>query len=306
MSATEQGDRLDDRSDSFVRDVNDSVGVKAAGQSNHHQPVFLCIVGGGKMGGALAGGMLKSGVVPPEHLVIVESTPDRREELAALLPAGVSIVGNIASLGDPVDGVILAVKPGDVESACRDIAALDRLPSRVLSIAAGITIDRLQSLLGTGIPIIRSMPNTPALIGAGVSALAPSSSCVEEDILWAEQILGAVGVTVRLGEEYLDAVTGLSGSGPAYIFLVAEALIEGGVSVGIDRSTAEILTSNTILGAARLWVETGEDPAALRAQVTSPGGTTEAGLAVLEEREVRLAFQDAVRSATSRSHELGK
>lgn len=275
-------------------------------QGDQRQPVHVCIMGGGKMGSALAGGILRSGVVLPEQLVVIESMPDRREVLVTLLPAGVLVAGDIVSLGYPVDGVILAVKPADVERACGDIAALDRLPSRVLSIAAGITIDRLQRLLGTGIPIIRSMPNTPALIGAGVSALAPSSSCTEEDVLWAEQILGAVGATVRLGEESLDAVTGLSGSGPAYIFLAAEALIEGGMSVGLDRATAEILVSNTILGAARLWLETGEDPAVLRVQVTSPGGTTEAGLAVLEEREVRAAIQDAVRSAALRSHELGQ
>ncbi len=279
---------------------------RVTSSSSPRQPLAdICIVGGGKMGSALAGGILGSGVVLPEQLVIVESMSDRREALSTFLPAEVLITGDIVSLERSVDSVILAVKPADMENACKDIAALDPHPSRMLSIVAGITIDRLQSSLRVDIPVIRSMPNTPALVGAGVSALAPSSDCTEEDILWAERILGAVGATVRLKEEYLDAVTGLSGSGPAYIFLVAEALVEGGVLVGLDRATAGTLVANTILGAARLWLETGEDPAALRAQVTSPGGTTAAGLSVLEQRAIRAAFQDAVQSATLRSRELG-
>jgi pyrroline-5-carboxylate reductase len=149
------------------------------------------------------------------------------------------------------------------------------------------------------------MPNTPALVGAGAAAIAPGSAAGEDDLAWAESILGAVGTVVRVPERLLDAVTGLSGSGPAYVFLMAEALIDAGVLVGLPRPTAVALATQTLLGAARLLAETGDTPEALRAAVTSPGGTTAAGLRVLESAGVRAALLDAVAAATERSKELG-
>jgi pyrroline-5-carboxylate reductase len=149
------------------------------------------------------------------------------------------------------------------------------------------------------------MPNTPALVGAGASAIAGGSSAGEADLDWAEAILGAVGVVVRVDEDHLDAVTGLSGSGPAYVFLVTESLIEAGVLAGLPRPVAELLARHTLMGSARLLLESGDDEAALRAAVTSPGGTTAAGLRVLEREGVRSALLDAVDAATRRSRELG-
>jgi pyrroline-5-carboxylate reductase len=150
------------------------------------------------------------------------------------------------------------------------------------------------------------MPNTPALVGCGAAAIAGGAGASDADLAWAEEILGAVGKVERVGEPLLDAVTGLSGSGPAYVFLVAEALIEAGVAVGLPRTVSEALTIQTLLGSARLLAESGERAEALRAAVTSPGGTTAAGLAALESRAVRAAFMEAVVAATDRSRELGR
>ncbi len=176
----------------------------------------------------------------------------------------------------------------------------------MLSIAAGVTIARLEAALAPGTPVVRAMPNTPALVGAGAAAVAAGSSAGERELAWAEAVLGAVGTVVRVPESLLDAVTGLSGSGPAYLFLVAEALIEGGVLAGLPRPTAVALATQTLLGSARLLAESDEGPEALRAAVTSPGGTTAAGLRALERGGVRSAFLDAVMDATERSRELGR
>jgi pyrroline-5-carboxylate reductase len=175
----------------------------------------------------------------------------------------------------------------------------------VLSVAAGVTTRAIESAAGRPLPVVRAMPNTPALVGAGASAISAGSTAGEEELAWAEEILGAVGVVVRVPESALDAVTGLSGSGPAYVFLVAEAMAEAGVLGGLPRDVAETLAFQTLLGSARLLIDSGDTPAALRAAVTSPGGTTAAGLRELERHGVRAAFLDAVMAATERSRELG-
>ncbi len=262
--------------------------------------VRLQIVGGGNMGEALLAGLLRAGWDEGD-VAVVERLAPRREELAAAYP-------DVRLLDAPeaAEGVILAVKPGDVDRAC---AAIGRVGAdRLLSIAAGTTIARLESNLAAapGIHVVRAMPNTPALVGQGASAIAPGTAADEDDLAWAETILGAVGRVVRVPETLLDAVTGLSGSGPAYVFLIAEALIEAGVLVGLPRDTAAILTIETLLGSARLLAETGDSPEALRAAVTSPGGTTAAGLSALEHAGVRAALLDAVVAATERAHELAR
>jgi pyrroline-5-carboxylate reductase len=201
------------------------------------------------------------------------------------------------------DGAVVAVKPGDVETACAALG--DAGCERVLSIAAGVPLARLEAALGGTMPVVRAMPNTPALVGSGAAAIAGGTSATDDDLDWAESILGAVGTVARVPEGLLDAVTGLSGSGPAYVFLVVEALIEAGVLAGLPRDVSTALTTQTVLGAARLLVETGDGPEALRAMVTSPGGTTAAGLRALESAGVRAAFLDAVMAATARSKELG-
>ncbi|MBW3668408.1 MAG: pyrroline-5-carboxylate reductase [Actinobacteria bacterium] len=253
----------------------------------------LVVMGGGRMGEALVSGLRAAGW---DDIVVVEKVAARREELNA---AGIKAVDEPV----PCDGLVVAVKPGDVEAACRAAAAAG--VHRVLSIAAGVTLAKLEAWLGGGVPVVRSMPNTPALVGAGAAAVAGGSSASDADVAWAEEVLSAVGTVVRVAEPLLDAVTGLSGSGPAYVFLVAEALTEGGVLAGLPRDTAATLAAQTLLGAATLLAQSTEGPEALRANVTSPGGTTAAGLRVLEGRAVRSAFIEAVQAAAERSRQLG-
>jgi pyrroline-5-carboxylate reductase len=256
----------------------------------------LTVIGGGKMGSALLGGLVAAGWGEEGPMAVVEPVEARRAELAAQFP-GVDVRTDVPSS----EGVVIAVKPGDVEHACRSVTDADR----ALSIAAGVRLANLESWLPDRAAVVRAMPNTPALIGAGAAAIAAGTRAGEADLEWAERILGAVGVVVRVGEPLLDAVTGLSGSGPAYVFLVAEALIEAGVLVGLPRPVSQTLAVQTLLGAARLLDESGEGAEALRAAVTSPGGTTAAGLRALENAGVRAAILDAVSAATERSRQLG-
>lgn len=250
------------------------------------------------MGEALLTGLLAAGWAEPADLGVVEQLPGRRADLQRRF-AGVAILEE----PEKADGAVVAVKPDDVERACAAIATAGC--GRVLSIAAGVPLARLERALGGHMPVVRAMPNTPALVGAGAAAIAPGAHASDDDLAWAESILSAVGVVVRVPEKLLDAVTGLSGSGPAYVFLVAEALIEAGVLAGLPRDVSVTLANQTLLGAARLLTETGDGPEALRAAVTSPGGTTVAGLRALEQAGVRAAFLDAVMAATERSKELG-
>ena len=259
----------------------------------------LAVVGGGKMGQALVTGLLQAGWASPEHLSVVEVAEARRAELLGQLP-GVDITADVPEC----EGAVVAVKPGDVPAACQALALVG--VGRVLSIAAGVPLVKLEGWLGDEVRVIRAMPNTPALVGAGAAAIAPGAAATEEDLAWAESILAAVGTVVRVPESLLDAVTGLSGSGPAYVFLLAEALIDAGVLVGLSRDVSARLAVQTLLGSARLLAETGSGPEALRAAVTSPGGTTAAGLRALEARAVRAAVAEAVVAATERSRELGR
>ncbi len=261
--------------------------------------VRLQIVGGGKMGEALLGGLLAAGWAPPEQLAVVERLAERRAALAQAFP-GVAVLDRPGACA----GALLAVKPSDAGETCREIALAGT--ERLLSIAAGVTTAALEAALGGGVAVVRAMPNTPAVVGAGASAIAPGASAGPDDLDWAASILDAVGVVVRVHEGQLDAVTGLSGSGPAYLFLVAESLIEAGVLVGLPREVAEVLAVQTIKGSAQLLESSDEHAAALRAAVTSPGGTTAAGLHALEAGGVRAAVLDAVKAATERSRQLGQ
>jgi pyrroline-5-carboxylate reductase len=264
----------------------------------------LVVVGGGKMGEALVVGLLASGWAEPDQIVIVEAVAARRQQLLAPDGLGGRYPGvDVTDSPTTAAGAVIAVKPGDVEAACRSLAQAQ--VGRVLSIAAGVRLDHLQGWLGAGVPVVRAMPNTAALVGAGAAAIAPGQHAGEDDLAWAEAILGAVGTVARVPESLLDAVTGLSGSGPAYVFLVAEALIEAGVLVGLPRAVSHQLAVQTLLGSARLLAESDQGPEALRAAVTSPGGTTAAGLRALEAAAVRSAFLDAVVAATERSRALG-
>ncbi|MEN9647162.1 MAG: pyrroline-5-carboxylate reductase [Actinomycetota bacterium] len=257
----------------------------------------LAVVGGGNMGAALVGGLLQGGWQPGD-LAVVEVSAVRAAQLAEMFP-GVAVVTETPAC----EAALIAVKPYDVAAACA--AAAKAGATRLLSIAAGISLDALQAAAGPDVVVVRSMPNTPALVGEGAAAICGGSTADDADLEWAEGILGAVGIVVRVPESQLDAVTGLAGSGPAYLFLVAEALTEAGVLAGLSRSNAEQLVTQLFVGSAALLADRG-DPATLRANVTSPGGTTAAGLRVLEEHGVRSAFLEAVMAATARGAELGR
>jgi len=217
----------------------------------------------------------------------------------------VRVVPNPAWAVAEAEVVVVAVKPGDVAPALEAAEPILEPGALVLSIAAGVTISALEALVPSR-PVIRAMPNTPAVVGQGAAAIAAGRHAGEEHMARAEGILSTVGTVVRVPEKLLDAVTGLSGSGPAYVFLVAEALIEAGVHAGLPRPVSQSLVVQTLLGSASLLAQGPDGPEALRAAVTSPGGTTAAGLAALEARAVRAAFLEAVAAATARSRELGE
>jgi pyrroline-5-carboxylate reductase len=258
----------------------------------------LVVVGGGNMGAALVMGMLSSGEFDATDVAIVESLADRRSVLTDQFPGVL-----VSEVIPPCEGAVLAVKPPDVPSVARAAAAAGA--RRLLSIAAGVTTATISAAAGPSASVVRAMPNTPALVGKGVSAITAGPGAGDDDLEWAERILGSVGMTVRAPESQFDAVTGLTGSGPAYVFFVAEALIEAGTAAGLDPALVESMVAQLLVGSAALLAAQG-DPASLRAMVTSPGGTTAAGIAVLEDRGVRSAFVDAVHAATERSRELAK
>jgi len=258
---------------------------------------LLVIVGGGNMGAALLGGLLAVDGADPAAFAVSEALASRRKELAAQFP-GVTVDAGVPACS----AAVIAVKPGDVAAAVR--AAVAAGARRVLSIAAGVSVASLEAAAGGGVAVVRAMPNTPALVGQGASAIAGGAAATEDDLAWAESVLGAVGTVARVDEKHLDAVTALTGSGPAYLFLVAESLIDAGVAAGLSRPLATDLTTQLLVGSAALLADRG-DPAALRAMVTSPAGTTAAGLHVLESRAMRAAFVDAVLAAAARSRELG-
>ena len=263
----------------------------------------LLVVGGGRIGGALVSGLLANGWAEPADLAVVEPSAERRSELTRLHP-GLPVLehaepGSVA----PDGGAVLAVKPDVAASVCQALSVVR--PPRVLSVVAGLSTERLEAALGAETAVVRAMPNTPVLVGAGMSVISAGSRARAPDLDWAEGVLSAVGSVLRLPEHLLDVVTGLSGSGPAYVFLVAEALIEAGERGGLSSEDSRTLVTGTLLGAARLLAETGEPPERLRGDITSPGGTTAAGLGALEARAVRSAFLEAVAAATERSRQLG-
>ena len=259
----------------------------------------LQLIGGGKMGEALLVGLIANGWAEPDELHVVEPDAARQGAVASAAP-GVSVSSG------PVGGTdaVIAVKP-DVVAAVLPALAASGTP-RVLSIAAGIRTNAIEGGLPAGTPVVRAMPNTPALVGKGAAAIAPGSAASPEDLDWARGILEAVGTVAVVSETDLDAVTGLSGSGPAYLFRLAEALRAAGTAQGLDSAAADALTRQTLLGAATLLAESGEDPGRLRENVTSPGGTTAAGLAVLDDADFMGLIDRVVDAATKRSRELGQ
>lgn len=257
----------------------------------------LAVIGGGNMGIALIGGLVSSGWIDAGDLAIVEVIASQRDELSRRFP-GATVTDTVPAC----TAAIVAVKPPDAPAAAA--AAVKAGATRVLSVAAGVSIATLEHATGAGVAVIRTMPNTPALVGLGAAGMAGGTSAEPDDISWASDILTSVGTVEIVPEYQLDAITGLVGSGPAYLFMIAEALIDGGVLAGLARPAAEALVTQLFLGSAAMLSQRG-NPAALRAMVTSPGGTTAAGLKALEDRAVRAAIQSAVMASTERSRELG-
>jgi pyrroline-5-carboxylate reductase len=261
-------------------------------------------IGGGNMGEALIRGLVESNVVPADHIHVTDVRADRVRQLADQY--GVRPFEGNAALVSGADVVVLAVKPQIMAPVLREtLPALTNRPL-LISLAAGVSTATIQAILGKYPRLIRVMPNTPALVLHGVTAIAKGPGLDQDDLETAQEIFAAVGRAVVLDEEQMDAVTGLSGSGPAYVALVIEALADGGVKMGLDRATAMTLATHTVLGAAKLLAETGMHPGALKDMVSSPGGTTIAGIAALEEGGVRTTFIRAVERATLRSRELGR
>lgn len=263
----------------------------------------LGLIGCGKMGGALLRGVEKALGQSGLNVALSDVVPAAVEALQKSLSCATT-TGTPAEVAAASDIILLAVKPGDMKALCESLAKVSG--SRLyLSIAAGLKLADLEKWLGAGQRVIRSMPNTPALVATGAAAFARGATATAEDAALAAKILGSVGTADEVSEKLLDAVTGLSGSGPAYVYTIIEALSDGGVLMGLPRATALRLAAQTVAGAAQMVLETGKHPAALRDEVTSPGGTTIAGLEQLEAHGLRNALLQAVRKATERSQELG-
>lgn len=259
-------------------------------------------IGGGKMAEALIKGIIQSQFADSDQITTVEPVMERRQFLSELYK--INVAADAQAVAD-CGIVILAVKPQVMDSVLSGLKSILNETHLIVSIAAGIPLSFIEDRLNKKCRVIRVMPNTPALVLEGASALSGGTAATSEDIEICRNIFSAVGKCVIVDEKYLDAVTGLSGSGPAYVFSFLEALIDGGVKVGLAREDAELLAMQTVLGSVRLAMETGDHPAVLRAMVTSPGGTTIAGLHTLEKEGFRAAVMSCVEEATRRSKELG-
>jgi pyrroline-5-carboxylate reductase len=260
-------------------------------------------VGAGNMALALLRGLLRAGCVTKEQIRISDVDQAKCEQCRAAY--GVGVAESNQELARWSSVLILAVKPQSLPNALRDSAPSLNPNALVISVAAGVRSSSLADALPPGTRLIRAMPNTPALVGAGVTALSATPTASAEDMLLARSLFDAVGRTVIVDEGHMDAVTGLSGSGPAYVMVIIEALADGGVRAGLARDTALLLATQTVLGSAQLLLDSGEHPAQWKDRVTSPGGTTSAGLAAIEAGRLRHTLALAVEQATRRARELG-
>lgn len=260
-------------------------------------------LGAGQMAEALMRGWLNAGITAPEKIIASDVVAARRERLAREL--GIATTAENREVAQQGDLLFLTVKPPVVAPVLEEIRADVQPKHLVVSIAAGIPLRVIEAHLPEGTRAIRVMPNTPCLVGATAAGFARGSHATDEDERTVQILLDAVGRSFVLEERLLDAVTGLSGSGPAFVYVIIEALADGGVRMGLPRSVAQELAAQTVLGAARMVLETGQHPAQLKDAVASPGGTTMAGLHALERGGLRAALMDAVEAATLRSQELG-
>lgn len=274
----------------------------SSGEKGRASMATTAIFGAGVMGETLLSGLIRSGRSVDE-LLITERRAEHAQQLTAKY--GVRVVGNEEGAA-AADVLVLVVKPQDMDGLLGEIRDQMAPGTLVVSLAAGITTEFLESRLPEGSSVVRVMPNTPALVGASASAFALGKSAAPEDAQFVQQLFSSVGVAYQVKESLLDAVTGLSGSGPAYMFVIIEALSDGGVAAGLPREIATKLAAQTMLGSAKMVLETGQHPGALKDMVASPGGTTIEGLHELEKGQVRAALMNAVRAAAEKSKKLGQ
>ncbi|HUF43119.1 MAG TPA: pyrroline-5-carboxylate reductase, partial [Verrucomicrobiae bacterium] len=262
------------------------------------------VIGAGKIGSAIARGVIRAGLANKASVMASDVSAALRQAVGAEL--GVKTTADNCELCDFADIVIIAVKPQIVDPVAREIARKLGKTKLLVSVAAGVPLARIEAELERGARVVRVMPNMPCVVGAGAAGYAGGKNATSADLEKVGAILNSFGVGMAVEEKYLDAVTGLSGSGPAFVYAAIEALSDGGVLAGLPRELATTLAAQTVLGSARMVLETGQHPGVLKDQVTSPAGTTIAGLHALERGAFRAALLDAVRAAALRSAELGE
>jgi pyrroline-5-carboxylate reductase len=262
------------------------------------------VIGAGKIGSAIARGVIRAGLANKESVMASDVSDDLRRAIAQEL--GIKVTPDNSELCDFADIIILAVKPQVVDPVAKEIAKKLDKAKLLVSVAAGVPLSRIEGNLARGARVVRVMPNIPCVVGAGAAGFAGGAHATPADLEKVGAILNSFGIGLPVEEKYLDAVTGLSGSGPAYVFLFMEALADGGVQVGLPRDVALRLAMQTVYGAARMALESNKHLGELKDEVTSPGGTTIAGLYAMEQKGFRGTVIDAVVSATRRSQELGK
>jgi pyrroline-5-carboxylate reductase len=260
-------------------------------------------IGAGNMAEALIRGLVRSGHVKPSSIIASAPRPERRAQLVS--DYQIVATADNGEVASNAHILVLAIKPQLFARVLREVSSQVRPDALVISIAAGIDTATIETALPAGVRVVRAMPNTPALVAAGATAISSGSRANDDDLAAAKAIFDAVGITVILEEGQLDAVTGLSGSGPAYIFLILEALADAGVKVGLSRRNAQRLAAQTVMGSAKMLLDTDEHPGRLKDMVTSPGGTAIAGLHTLEQGGLRTTLINAVETATKRARELG-
>jgi pyrroline-5-carboxylate reductase len=278
-------------SPSSLRDLDNAIGGT------------IGFLGAGNMAEALIRGLVRGGTMPADHIGASGPRRERVDELGKTY--GIRATTDNLELVAHSRLVVLSVKPQIIDRVLLQVGKHLAENTLVVSVAAGVTTEAIEERLPRSTRVVRAMPNTPALVGAGATAVSPGAHATDEDVARAKMIFDAVGITVVLEESQLDAVTGLSGSGPAYIFLILEALADAGVKVGLSRRNAQLLAAQTVMGSAKLLIDTDEHPGKLKDMVTSPGGTAIAGLHTLEQGGLRTTLINAVESATNRSRELG-
>ncbi len=264
----------------------------------------IAFLGAGNMAGALLRGLLAQEIAAPGEILCADVREERLAELASKY--GVTTSSSNREATERADVVVLATKPQAFDRLLPEVGAALKPDTLVLSIAAGITCKAIEGHLPAGARVVRAMPNTPAIVDAGATGIAKGRNATSADVALARKLFDGIGISVVLDESSIDAVTGLSGSGPAYIFLIIEALSDAGVKVGLHRDSAQLLAAQTVLGSAKLLLETGEHPGRLKDMVTSPGGTAIAGLHTLEQGGLRTTLINAVETATARAKTLGE